>query len=191
VYNKDLKILKICIMKTKEKNAQVENLLIMVQRLTEENEKYRRDIENLTKSIEKINTKVEKKHTPIYLEKDILNTAQKTIIDSLLKVMTDYGSPLRKLTEEVVQENKDYLKEIISDSFNTILKTDEFKNSIIESFSHKLGRSLIQMNDSIFEKTINELKQDRIFKSKLTVAISSIIEEYLKERNNSDKSIEV
>jgi len=178
-------------MKTKEKNAQVENLLIMVQRLTEENEKYRRDIENLTKSIEKINTKVEKKHTPIYLEKDILNTAQKTIIDSLLKVMTDYGSPLRKLTEEVVQENKDYLKEIISDSFNTILKTDEFKNSIIESFSHKLGRSLIQMNDSIFEKTINELKQDRIFKSKLTVAISSIIEEYLKERNNSDKSIEV
>ena len=164
-------------MTTKEQQT-VDNLFKAVQDLRAENTKFREDVKL---QVEAINTKTEKKHVPITLEQDILRTAQIAMNESIQKVLTDYNSPLKKLVDVVVSENSLFLKELISDSFNTVIRAKDFRDSIINAFSHKVARSIISNNDGLFDKVSNELKQDAIFKSKMALAVSNVVEECLKE----------
>ena len=165
-------------MTTKEQQT-IDNLFKAVQDLRTENSKFREDVKL---QVETINTKIDKKHVPITLEQDIFRTAQIAINESIQKVLTDYSSPLKKLVEAVVSENTTFLKQLISESFNTVIRTDEFKNSIINAFSHKVARNIISNNDGLFDKVSNELKQDAVFKSKMALAVSNVVEECLNER---------
>jgi len=158
----------------------VNNKLKLVSDLRAENYKFREDVKLL---VDNINTKTDKKHTPIMLEQDILRTAQLAINESIQKALTEYNSPLKKLTEAVILENTTFLKQLISDCFNSVIKTEDFKTSIINAFSHKVARSIISNNDGLFERVSNELKQDAIFKSKMSLAVSNVVEECLKERS--------
>ena len=167
-------------MTTKEQQT-IDNLLKTVQDLRTENSKFREDVKM---QVEAINTKTEKKHLPITLEQDVLRTAQIAMNESIQKVLTDYNSPLKKLVEAVVSENTTFLKQLISESFNTVIRTDEFKNSIINAFSHKVARNIISNNDGLFDKVSNELKQDAVFKSKMALAVSNVVEECLNERRS-------
>ena len=167
-------------MTTKEQQT-VDNLFKSVQDLRTENAKFREDVKL---QVEAINTKTDKKHVPITLEQDILRTTQIAMNESIQKVLTDYNSPLKKLVETVVSENTTFLKQLISESFNTVIRTDEFKNSIINAFSHKVARNIISNNDGLFDKVSNELKQDAIFKSKMALAVSNVVEECLNERRS-------
>ena len=165
-------------MTTKEQQT-IDNLFKAVQDLRTENSKFREDVKL---QVETINTKIDKKHVPITLEQDILRTAQIAMNESIQKVLTNYSSPLKKLVEAVVSENTTFLKQLISESFNTVIRTDEFKNSIINAFSHKVARNIISNNDGLFDKVSNELKQDAVFKSKMALAVSNVVEECLNER---------
>ena len=167
-------------MTTKEQQT-IDNLFKAVQDLRTENAKFREDVKL---QVEAINTKTDKKHVPITLEQDILRTAQIAMNESIQKVLTDYNSPLKKLVEAVVSENTTFLKLLISESFNTVIRTDEFKTSIINAFSHKVARSIISNNDGLFDKVSNELKQDAVFKSKMALAVSNVVEECLNERRS-------
>ena len=167
-------------MTTKEQQT-IDNLFKAVQDLRTENAKFREDVKL---QVEAINTKTDKKHIPITLEQDILRTAQIAMNESIQKVLTDYSSPLKKLVEVVVSENATFLKQLISESFNTVIRTDEFKNSIINAFSHKVARNIISNNDGLFDKVSNELKQDAVFKSKMALAVSNVVEECLNERRS-------
>ena len=157
----------------------IDNLFKAVQDLRTENAKFREDVKL---QVETINTKTDKKHVPITLEQDILRTVPRAMNESIQKVLTDYSSPLKKLVEAVVSENTTFLKQLISESFNTVIRTDEFKNSIINAFSHKVARNIISNNDGLFDKVSNELKQDAVFKSKMALAVSNVVEECLNER---------
>jgi hypothetical protein len=168
------------IMTTKEQDL-ISILLKTVQDLKTENAKFREDVNLLVSTI---NSKTEKKHLPITLEQDILRTAQVAMQDSIIKALTEYGSPLKKLTELVINENSSFLKQLISECFNTVIKTEDFKQSIIDAFSHKVARTIISNNDGLFDKVSNELKQDAIFKSKMALAVSNVVEECLKERKS-------
>ena len=150
-------------MTTKEQQT-IDNLFKAVQDLRTENAKFREDVKL---QVEAINTKTDKKHVPITLEQDILRTAQIAMNESIQKVLTDYNSPLKKLVEAVVSENTTFIKQLISESFNTVIRTDEFKTSIINAFSHKVARSIISNNDGLFDKVSNELKQDAVFSKNL------------------------
>jgi hypothetical protein len=167
-------------MTTKEQQT-IDNLFKAVQDLRMENSKFREDVKL---QVEAINTKTDKKHVPITLEQDILRTAQMAMNESIQKALTDYNSPLKKLVEVVVSENSTFLKQLISESFNTVIRTDEFKNSIINAFSHKVARNIISNNDGLFDKVSNELKQDAVFKSKMALAVSNVVEECLTERRS-------
>lgn len=168
-------------MTSKEQQA-VDSLLKAVQDLRVENQKFREDIKI---QIETINGKTEKKHLPIYLEQDILKSAQIAIIASIKKVLQDdYNSPLKRLIISVVYENSVELKSLISDSFTEVIRKDEFKQSIVSAFSHKVARSIISNNDGLFDEVSNELKQDAVFKSRMALAVANVVNECLLEREN-------
>ena len=164
---------------THKEQQTIDSLLKAIQDLRTENTKFREDIKL---QVETINIKTDKKHLPITLEQDILRTAQVAMNESIQKVLTDFGSPLRKLTESVINENSVFLKQLISDCFNSVIKTEDFKQSIVNAFAHKVARSIISNNDGLFDKVANELKQDAIFKSKMSLAVSNVVEECLTER---------
>jgi len=90
------------------------------------------------------------------------------------------------LVKSVVDEYSPELRKIISESFGEVISLDEFKESIVNAFSHKVARTIISNNDGLFDKVSNELKQDAIFKSKMSLAVSNVVEECLniKGKNN-------
>jgi hypothetical protein len=165
-------------MTTKEQQT-IDSLYKSVQDLRTENNKFREDIKLL---VETINVKTEKKYLPITLEQDILRTAQIAINDAITKTLTTYDSPMIKLVKVVVDENSMELKQLISDSFVKVIRTEDFKQSIINAFSHKVARTIISNNDGLFDKVSNDLKQDAIFKSKMALAVANVVEECLKEK---------
>lgn len=111
------------------------------------------------------------------LEHDVLRTIQLSVQEAINKSLTGYNNPLSKLVVEVVTEHKIELKQIITDSFESVLRTDEFKQGIREGFSHKVARTIISNNQGLFEQVTNELKQDKVFRSKLTLAVANVVEE--------------
>jgi len=161
---------------TLKEQQTIDNLYKIVNELKTANNDFREQIKSM---VEITKSTVDKKHLPITLETDILKTAQLAIHESIQKALTDYNSPLKKLTELVINENNSFLKELISNCFNSVIRTEDFKQSIINAFSHKVARTIISNNDGLFEKVSNELKQDAIFKSKMSLAISNVVEECL------------
>lgn len=161
---------------THKEQQTIDSLFKAIQDLRIENLKFREDVKL---QVDSINTKTERKYTPIALEQDILKTAQIAMNESIQKVLTEYNSPLKKLIEAVISENSTFLKGLISDCFNSVIKTEDFKNSIIGAFSHKVARNIISTNDGLFDKVSNELKQDTVFKSKMALAVSNVVEECL------------
>ena len=135
-----------------------------------------------TQAIDGITKKVDAKLFPVTLEQDILSTVQSSIQGAIKESLTKYDSPLVKLVTTVVNEHSVQLKQIISESFDDVIKLDEFKESIRDGFSHKVARTIISNNDGLFEKVSNELKQDSVFKAKMALAVSNVINECLSER---------
>lgn len=164
---------------TKKEEEIINELLRTVRELKAENAKYREDV---TSQINAINLKVNKVHEPIAFESDILKVTQHAINESISKVLTGYDSPLLKLVKSVVDEYSPELRKIISESFGEVISLDEFKQSIVNAFSHKVARTIISNNDGLFDKVSNELKQDAIFKSKMSLAVSNVVEECLSIR---------
>lgn len=164
---------------TKNEQEVIDKLYKLVSDLKNENKLL---AEKLTKTVEEINKKVEQKHIPISLETDILQVAQQSIQKAIQESLTKYDSPLIKLVKNVVDESSAELKQIISDSFNDVIKKEEFKQAIRNGFSHKVARTIISNNDGLFEKVSNELKQDAVFKSKMALAVANVVNECLNER---------
>ena len=170
---------------TKDEQKSIDKLETLYSRTQIDNATFKQQILAL---IKEMSDRVEKKHTPIQLESDILQSTQKAVAEAIDKVLTAYGSPLLKLISEVISSHDTELKKIISDSFSEVIRMDEFKQSIVNAFSHKVSRTIISNNDGLFDKVSNELKQDRVFRSKMTLAVSNVVEEYLKEHKNVSTS---
>jgi hypothetical protein len=142
--------------------------------------------DKISNEVDIISRKVESKHIPIHLESDILRAAQIGIGDAIKTSLIGYNSPLIKLTDKVIQDHSDELKQIITESFESVIRTEEFKKSIVNAFSHKVARTIISNNDGLFDKVSNELKQDSTFKSKMTLAVANVVEECLKEKKSKN-----
>jgi ribosome recycling factor len=165
---------------TSKEQETIDKLYKLMAEIQKENNEFRKQINNITTDI---NTKVDIKHLPITLEQDILSIAQQSIQKAIQESMTKYDSPLIKLVTSVVNEHSTELRGIISDSFNEVIKKDEFKASIRAGFSHKVARTIISNNDGLFDKVSNELKQDAVFKSKMALAVANVVNECLEERS--------
>jgi hypothetical protein len=163
----------------KEEKELLEKSNKMLENLIKSNENFKNEITTL---INTMNGKVEQKHIPIHFENDILSTVQSSLNKAIEAVLTGYNSPLLSLVSTVINSHSNQLKEIISSSFNQVIQTDDFKKSIITAFSHKVAKTIISNNDGLFDKVANELKTDAIFKSKMAIAVSNVVEECMKTK---------
>ena len=164
---------------TIQEQKTVDQLFQTVRELSQQNNLFKQEVKDLVNSI---NIKVEEKHLPINYEKNILNAVQNSIDNSILEALKGYNSPLTKLVNEVINSRNTQLKEIITTSFDEVISLSEFKQSIVSAFSHKVAKTIISNNDGLFDKVANDLKQDSIFKAKMQIAVSNVVEECLKNK---------
>ncbi len=162
---------------TDREQKSIDALNATLRQIQETNNQFRGEV---TKLVSELSAKVDKKHTPIQFENDILSSVQAATAKAIQEALAGYNSPITKLTALVIDEHKTELKTLISDSFTKVIRTDDFKASIVSAFSHKVAKTIISNNDGLFDKVSNELKQDAVFKSKMTVAVSTVVEECLR-----------
>lgn len=167
---------------TRDEEKQIQLLNQTLNSIREENKLFR---DSVTKLVEVLNHKIEQKHLPISLEQSIVSTTQSAIGKVIGETLGGYNSPLALLIKEVVISRSPVLREIITSSFDHVIALPEFKQSIVTAFSHKVAKSIIQNNDGLFDKVSNELKQDSIFKSKMQLAVSKVVEECLQEQKQA------
>ena len=139
----------------------------------------------LVAQVAALGEKLSKTKEPANLERDILQTAQNSISKAVETVLVGYDSPLTKLVKIVVEQNSSELRQIISDSFSSVIKKEEFKKSILDAFSHKVARTIISNNEGLFDKVSNELKQDSVFKAKMSIAVANVVEECLNQKREN------
>ena len=159
---------------TAEEKKRFDALEALVKELTESNKIL---TQKMLVALEAINQKVEKKHLPISLEQSILSTTQSAIDKSIQTALSAYDSPLTKLIKSVVDEHSKELKDLVSTSFGEVIRTDDFRKSIVQAFSHKVAKTIISNNDGLFDKVSNELKADAVFKAKMVAAVARVVED--------------
>jgi len=165
---------------TTQEQKTIDKLYELLSEIKKENNSYKNQT---TQTVESINKKVDTKLFPVTLEQDILSATQNSIQVAIKESLTKYDSPLVKLVTAVVNEHSQQLKEIISESFDDVIQMDEFKTAIRDGFSHKVARTIISNNDGLFEKVSNELKQDSVFKAKMSLAVANVVSECLNEKS--------
>lgn len=164
---------------TTAEQKSIELLNEQLRIMREENHKFRSSMSELVAAI---NNKVEAKHAPISMEQEILSTVQSAMAKAIDDTLKGYNSPLGKLIQSVVESRSSQLREIVTSAFDHVIGLQEFKDSIIAAFSHKVAKSIISAKDGLFDKVANELKQDVIFKSKMSIAVSNVVEECLRNK---------
>ena len=165
---------------TVSESKKINELSNILREIKTENAQFRKDV---VAEIETLKTK----QKPVQLEIDILRSVQIAVGEAIKTSLTGYDSPLVKLTDIVVNNHSQQIKRVVSDSFNEVINTDEFKQAILNGFTHKVARTIISKGGGAFERVVNDLKQDAVFRSKLAIAVDSVVNEVLNERKCSSK----
>jgi hypothetical protein len=163
-------------MNIKEQQS-VDLLLKIIQDLKTENQKFREDV---SKQVEAISNKVEEKHLPLNLENQVVFSVQSAISKGLSEALSNnYNSPLVKYAQNVVAKYQKDIEAIFDKVVDEGIKSDEFKVRVREVLLHKIAKTITSGIDGSIDKTVNQMKQDAVFRSKLTLAVNGLVEEFL------------
>jgi len=166
-------------MTTKDQSI-IGNLLDEIKSLKESNAQLN---ESLTKRVRDVENVLSKKNESIFLEKEIIQESRSAISTAIVGSFNRYDSPLSKLSNIVLDNHKDEIKEILESSIISMIKDNGFVDSLNEELSHKISRILIDSSKGICESITTDLKNDNVFRAKLTIAVSRLIEEYRQIKN--------
>lgn len=148
----------------------------IVTSLRDSNNKFREEMAQRVQIIEGI---VEKKHLPIQFEDEIMKAVDTSLSKALSEALTGYNSPLVKYAQNVVQKYQAQIEGIFSDVVQEAIKTDDFKQRVREVLLNKIAKTMISGVDGSIDKTINLMKQDAIFRSRLTLSVNTLVDEFL------------
>lgn len=149
-----------------------------VSQLRQENNQYR---ELLTKKVDVLETKVEAKHIPVQLESEIMEAVDRSLSKALSEAMAGYNSPLVKYAHNVVSKYQAQIEGIFESVVQEAIQTEDFKQRVREVLLNKIAKTMISGVDGSIDKTINLMKQDAIFRSRLTLSVNNLVEEFLKK----------
>ena len=146
------------------------SLIEQVKTLSDENEKYKAELDARVSVIER-------KHVPVSLEQDVITCVQTSIAKALETSLGGYNSPLGKLAESVVDSHKAPIREIMKKAMTDAIGREEFQDEMRKMFVHRVARVLFSGMEGQVEKTSTELKNDPQFKAKATLAIANIVDD--------------
>ena len=113
------------------------------------------------------------------MNNQLLAQCEKSIDKAITEALGSYNSPLVKAVSSALDEQKDKINTLASESVSEIVNSDDFKHIMKEEMKRKLSRVLISQYGGQVEKAVNELRSNPLTKAKITTAIDSIISESL------------
>ena len=140
------------------------------------NEALRQEFDKRLKEVE---NKVEQKHIPLNLESEVVRSVQSSIQKSFNDALGGYNSPLQKYAINVVAKYQSSIESVFDEVVQESIKTDEFKQRVREVLLHKIAKTMISGIDGSVDKVINQMKQDTVFRSRLTLSVNSLVDEFL------------
>lgn len=161
---------------TSKEQKTVNELYDSVRNLQSENVKFK---ELLDSKVTILDNKVNKKHLPLTLEHSVVTTVQHAIKGSIEKSLSGYDSPLNKYLKEAVDSNSDTIKELFNSVVTEGFSSEEFRESCKTHILNKIARNVISGLDGSVDKVVIQMKQDSIFRSKLTLMVNTLVSEYL------------
>lgn len=165
-------------MRTNEQNT-IDNLYRAVQELKSENLKFREDI---NKQVEGFDKKIDQKHMPLSLEDEVVKAVHTSITKSFNDALGGYSSPLQKYALNVVAKYQNSIESVFDEVVAESIKTDEFKKRVREVLLHKIAKTMIAGIDGSVDKTVNQMKQDAVFRSRLTLSVNGLVNEFLNQQ---------
>lgn len=111
------------------------------------------------------------------MKKEIINVAEKAIINAVEKELVGYNKPLSKFVNEVLESHKSDFLKIIDDEITAILNAESFRGALSEALNYKMARLLVSNLGGELEKQVNALKANPETRAKITIAISKVIQE--------------
>ena len=153
---------------------------LLLEESVKELKKENQEIKELLKTLsEKLIKKEEQEKLPFSLEKNIQMNINTAINDSIKKTLLDnYNSPLRKLIETSIEKYKTDIMERLDRALMVTLCDQHFNSFLEEAVKNKISRELVGAVESNLGKTINTLKQDPVFRSKLVLKINELVSEH-------------
>ncbi len=113
------------------------------------------------------------------MNNQLLAQCEKSIDKAITEALGSYNSPLVKAVSSALDEQRDEINTLASESVSEIVNSDDFKQVMKEEMKRKLSRVLISQYGGQVEKAVNELRSNPLTKAKITTAIDSIISESL------------
>ena len=153
---------------------------LLLEESVKELKKENQEIKELLKTLsENLIKKEEQEKLPFSLEKNIQMNINTAINDSIKKTLLDnYNSPLRKLIETSIEKYKTDIMERLDRALMVTLCDQHFNSFLEEAVKNKISRELVGAVESNLGKTINTLKQDPVFRSKLVLKINELVSEH-------------
>jgi len=164
---------------TEKENQTLKEIQQLMTDIRRENEFFKAEVK---KQVEDIILKVDKKELPITLEKDVLYAVNDSIRDALKKVLVDYNSPLKKYAENIITKYQKEIESVFDNIVSSEIASIEFRENVKEALLNKIARTVITGIDGNVDKLLNQMKQDQVFRSKLTLMVNSLIDEFVKTK---------
>lgn len=164
---------------TKKEEQAVNRVFTLISEMREENKRFREDTAS---QVNILSDKVEKKHLPVMLEDEIMKIVDTSLSKALSEALTGYSSPLTKFASNVVSKYQTEIESIFSQVVGEAIKTDEFKLRVREVLLNKIAKTMISGIDGSIDKTINLMKQDQVFRSRLVLSVNMLVDEFLNQK---------
>lgn len=167
---------------TEQEKRNIATLVDAVGLLRKENQLYR---ELLTEKVDSLEKKVEVKHLPVMFEQQIMEAVDKSLAKALSEAMTGYNSPLVKYAHNVVAKFQTQIESIFENVVQESIQTEDFKQRVREVLLNKIAKTMISGVDGSIDKTVNLMKQDQVFRSRLTLSVNGLVDEFLKQKQGN------
>jgi Fe2+ transport system protein B len=161
---------------TSKEQQSIDSLHKAIQEFKNANDKFREDVKVL---VEGMNKKVDEKHLPLSLEKQVHVSIEAALSKSLSDAMSGYNSPLLKYAHNVVAKYQTQIEKVFDEVVQEGIASAEFKERVREVLLHKIAKTIISGIDGSVDKTINLMKQDQVFRGRLTLAVNDLVQEFL------------
>lgn len=164
---------------TREEQKSIDRIFDLVSELKKSNELYR---ELLTNKVNELEKQVQHKHVPVQMEDEIMKSVDASLEKALNEALTGYNSPLTKYAHNVVTKYQSQIESLFDEVVKEGIGTDEFRQRVREVLLNKIAKTMISGVDGNIDKTINLMKQDQVFRSRLTLSINTLVDEFLQKK---------
>ena len=164
---------------TETEKRTIASLNDTVTKLMQQNQTYR---ELLTAKVDGLEKQVEKKHLPVMFEDQIMKAVDTSLAKAMESALTGYNSPLTQYAINVVKKYQPDIEGFFDSVVKEAIQTDEFRQKVRDVMLHKIAKTMIAGVDGSIDKTINLMKQDAVFRSRLTLSVNGLVDEFLKQK---------